>query len=120
MTDLWFCSKCKTTREPILERGKPKIRSMRNGFVAVFLVCGHVARVDKDRIPEVNQQNLLDYIVKFEGGDEDLTLIETLAFFSYLIRSGMAWTLQGMYGRYAMNLINAGFLDKSGSILKVG
>lgn len=54
--------------------------------------------------------NVVDAIMDFEGGqlDED----ETIALFQRLIDSGMAWTLQGSYGRMASALIDAGLCTK--------
>lgn len=43
---------------------------------------------------------------------------KTLELFSELIKTGMAWSLQGSYGRMAVSLIEAGYLDKKGKILK--
>jgi hypothetical protein len=42
---------------------------------------------------------------------------EQLQAWSYLIKSGDAWRLQGWYGRNASYLINAGYISKSGEIL---
>ena len=41
--------------------------------------------------------------------------IQTLRLFSELIKNGMAWTLQGHYGRTAMALINDGWLEADGN-----
>jgi len=49
----------------------------------------------------------LDFIIAYEGGeitDEDL-----ITGFQSLINSGLAWTLQGHYGRTAAALIQAGY-----------
>lgn len=48
----------------------------------------------------------LDKIIAFEQGelDED----EIIELFQELINSGLAWKLQGSYGRMAANLIDAG------------
>ena len=59
--------------------------------------------------------NIIDQIIAFENGELDNDQI--IALFSKLIKNGMAWTLQGMYGRMAVSLINDGYLDKNGKIL---
>jgi len=55
-------------------------------------------------------------IIAYENGelDED----QFLSLFSQLVSSGLAWTLQGHYGRTAATLIENGWLDSSGNILK--
>jgi hypothetical protein len=64
---------------------------------------------------EVTQGNLVDYIIRYEGGeisDEDY-----LKLFSYLIKTGQAWSLQGsIYGRPAHDLIESGVIGKDGKI----
>jgi hypothetical protein len=55
----------------------------------------------------VNDRNLVDYIMRYEG-DDDFTEEEVIELFQYLIDSGLAWKLQGMYGRTAVASINAG------------
>ena len=49
---------------------------------------------------------LLDQIMDYEAGEMDET--EMVIFFQDLIDTGMAWELQGSYGRTAHALINAG------------
>ena len=66
---------------------------------------------------KVNKSNLTDYIIRFECED-DFTGEEQIELFSYLLKTGMAWKLQGFYGRTATAMIEAGYLDKSGKILK--
>lgn len=48
-------------------------------------------------------------IIAFENGElgED----ETLELFQHLVDSGLAWKLQGSYGRMAQNLIDQGLID---------
>jgi len=66
------------------------------------------------KIPVVNSSNSLDFIMEFEGGN--MTRAEFLALFAYLIKTGQAWHLQGMYGRQAAALIEDGRISKSGVI----
>lgn len=56
------------------------------------------------------------YIIAYEQGE--LRGQEVLELFSYLIKTGKAWTLQGAYGRQAGALIDRGYLSKQGKILK--
>ena len=50
--------------------------------------------------------DLAGNIIAFEMGTLDEEDIRTL--FQYLVDTGIAWTLQGSYGRMAKNLIQAG------------
>jgi len=61
-------------------------------------------------------KDLVDDIMKWESGQ--MNDKEMITFFSKLIKSGMAWKLQGMYGRMAMGLINQGYIDNEGKINK--
>lgn len=62
----------------------------------------------------INQENLVDYIVKFENGQ--INLAELLELFSYLVKTGSIKGLQGSYGRTFMQLVDQGFLDEAGNI----
>lgn len=60
--------------------------------------------------------DLVGNIIAYEAGELDNS--STLLLFSHLVKSGQAWTLQGHYGRQAMRLIDAGYLDAEGNIRK--
>ena len=53
---------------------------------------------------------LADDIIAYEEGT--LNEEQVIALFQRLIDNGMAWTLQGHYGRTAEALINQGFCTK--------
>jgi len=52
-------------------------------------------------------------IMAFENGD--LNDEETVELFQQLIDSGLAWQLQGSYGRMARRLIEAGYCTPAGA-----
>lgn len=58
---------------------------------------------------------MLDRIIDYESGE--LSSDDTLSLFADLIRTGLAWTLQGSYGRTAKHLIDAGYLSTTGEVL---
>jgi len=53
---------------------------------------------------------VIDKIIQYENGS--MSDEETIEFFQGLIDTGMAWTLQGHYGRTATQLIEAGLCEK--------
>lgn len=53
--------------------------------------------------------NQIDKIIAYE--QDDLTFEETVELFQDLIDTGMAWKLQGHYGRVAEQLIDAGLCN---------
>lgn len=52
----------------------------------------------------------IQQIMAYEDGQLDEQ--EIIELFQELVNSGMAWTLQGHYGRMAMNLISAGLVER--------
>ena len=53
-------------------------------------------------------------IITYE--QDELNTKESLFLFSELIKSGLAWKLQGHYGRTAQSLINQELIFKNGDI----
>lgn len=61
-------------------------------------------------------RNWTDYdhvgaIIQYEGGEQSAE--ETLRLFQYLVDTGLAWKLQGHYGRTAKTLIDKGLVSAS-------
>lgn len=68
----------------------------------------------KMKFPKVTEKNRVNFIIEYEDGS--LSTEGTVALFSNLVKSGLAWSLQGSYGRAASGLIEQGVLDKTGKI----
>lgn len=51
-------------------------------------------------------------MMEFEEGD--ISQEDCIRLFQNLIDTGMAWTLQGFYGRTAQNMIEAGYCHRKG------
>lgn len=60
--------------------------------------------------------DIVGLIMEYEAGELDAE--DTLTLFSKLVQNGMAWKLQGHYGRTAAVLIESGYLDSNGMILR--
>jgi hypothetical protein len=59
-----------------------------------------------------NTFDVVAFVMDFESGSlDDDAIIEG---FQHLIDSGMAWQLQGMYGRTAARLIDEGYCTRKG------
>lgn len=54
--------------------------------------------------------NIVVQVMKYESGEMDDK--ETIEFFQKLVDTGLAWTLQGHYGRTAMALIEEGLVTR--------
>ena len=59
--------------------------------------------------------DLVNKIMAFESGE--LGPEEALHLFADLIKTGLAWQLQGTYGRAAADLIARGLISRDGEIL---
>tara|TARA_B100000700_G_C14365348_1_gene543395 strand:+ start:50 stop:265 length:216 start_codon:yes stop_codon:yes gene_type:complete len=57
-------------------------------------------------------ENLTSKIIAYENGTMDDG--EAIAFFQELVDTGVAWSLQGHYGRVASSLIEAGMIKENG------
>ena len=58
---------------------------------------------------ESMNRHLTDMIVRYEMGELDE--LDCIALFQELIDTGLAWQLQGSYGRTATALIEAGYCE---------
>jgi hypothetical protein len=63
------------------------------------------------------ETDLTDLIIDYEDGF--LTLTQEIILFAKLVETGKAWTLQGHYGRVAMEMIDLEFISKDGRVLKL-
>ena len=59
---------------------------------------------------------MIDKIIAYEQGE--LNDEQTLEFFQELVNNGMAWILQGHYGRTAMRLLEAGLIEQKQEIVR--
>jgi hypothetical protein len=57
-------------------------------------------------MPKKKSVDLVSSIMDYEAGN--MSESETIKFFQHLVTTGLAWQLQGSYGRTANDLIAAG------------
>ena len=57
---------------------------------------------------------LVDLLIAFESGT--LGEADTVFFFAGLVKYGLAWTLQGSYGRAAMRMIECDLITPDGDL----
>ena len=62
----------------------------------------------------MKSRNLVGDIMAYESG-EMTGEEEVVEFFQYLVDTGLAWTLQGHYGRFAAHLIERGLVTQNES-----
>ncbi len=68
----------------------------------------------KNKTIMITNENRIDYIMDYEDGTIDDK--RALELFSHLIQNGMAWSLQGHYGRTAKSLIESDYINRDGKI----
>ncbi len=88
-----------TYQDPVCQAKPPDPAEKRFGHPGIL-------KADTAGIP-----NLVDKIMAYEGGE--MTEDEMVAFFQELVDSGLAWNLQGHYGRTAAALIDAGLVTRN-------
>ena len=81
----------------------------------------HYPEPKRDRQPvttmkENADMNDINDIIAWEQGE--MTYAEEIVFFAKLIKTGLAWSLQGMYGRRAASLIDSGEITPSGDVVE--
>jgi hypothetical protein len=60
--------------------------------------------------------SISERIIAYEDGHGDVNF--TLQLFSDLVKTGMVWSLQGHYGRTAKYLIDRGYINIHGDVIK--
>jgi hypothetical protein len=81
-----------------------------NNWTAIEKLYNKVTgkKITKPKIAKKPKFNTFDRMMAWEDGS--LGEEETIELFQYLVDTGQAWTLQGMYGRMAKDLIDAGLV----------
>ena len=64
----------------------------------------------EQEVKETDNAVPIEDLMRFEAGDMDEK--DTVAMFQRLVDSGLAWQLQGFYGRTADQLIRLGYVHR--------
>lgn len=83
-----------------------------------YHTSGAVERGEKQPITEHRAPPDVGQLMAFEDGELDASA--TLELFAQLISSGLAWQLQGRYGRAAARLIEGGYITRAGIVTDAG
>lgn len=59
----------------------------------------------------MTKDDFITTLIEYESGELDDD--RTIEFFQHLVDTGMAWSLQGHYGRTAEALIDAGYVQET-------
>jgi len=62
------------------------------------------------------RNDITGQIIAYEQGE--LSGSDTISLFAQLVASGLAWQLQGSYGRTAASLIDQGYISRDGRVLQ--
>lgn len=68
---------------------------------------------DHTATPNETSVDVVSDIIRYEEGDLDHD--EILELFAHLVTTGLAWQLQGSYGRTARDLIDSDYLKPGGT-----
>lgn len=86
--------------------------------IAVFsLVIPHRTASHRNGVLTMESYDIVGAMMAYESGEMDAA--EIVELFSHLVKNGLAWSLQGHYGRMAGALIEAKILAPNGDILFV-
>lgn len=66
-------------------------------------------------VEPMTERELSDALLRYEN--DELPREDAIRLFAYLVGSGMAWKLQGHYGRAARDLIESGVIDSEGNVI---
>lgn len=70
-------------------------------------MCSHCTGIPTRSLAE---ESLSDLMLGWEQGE--LSQGKEMELFQRLVDSGLAWSLQGMYGRRAKEMLEAGLIDR--------